>query len=46
MLKKPIGNSCIEVDGIENYNVTHLCSGHLDYRKNMEKVLEEIHFNS
>ena len=44
-LEKAIGSKNIEVEGIENYDVTELASGHLKYRDSLDKILDRINFN-
>lgn len=44
-LEKAIGNYPIEVEGIENYDVTEEASGHLMYRECLDKVLEKVEYN-
>jgi Protein of unknown function (DUF726). len=42
---KAIGSGPIEVSGIENIDVTKEAGGHLEYRKNVNKVLKAIRYN-
>ena len=44
-LEKAIGNWPIEADGIENYDVTDIATGHLKYREVLDLVLRKIEYN-
>lgn len=44
-LEKAIGNHPIDVQGIENYDVTSIASGHLKYRENLEFILQKVEYN-
>lgn len=46
IFEKPIGNNEIPVEGIENFDVTHLASGHKKYRKTLDRILELIKYNT
>ncbi|KNB44867.1 hypothetical protein JH06_1589 [Blastocystis sp. subtype 4] len=36
----------IEVDGVENVNVSHLVKSHFDYKKELRSILQYIRYNS
>ena len=44
-LEKAIGNWPIEVNGIENYDVTDIATGHLKYSQVLDLILKEIEYN-
>lgn len=46
VMHKAIGNYPIEVQGIENYDVTDLASGHLSFRDNLEKIIHRVNYSS
>ena len=41
-----IGNFEIKVKGVENYDVTHIAPGHLDYRNQLDKIFKRIKYNT
>ena len=45
-MKKAIGTCPIEVEGIENFDVTDIIKGHNQYRSELDKILKRIHYNS
>ena len=45
-LEKAIGNYPIEVEGIENFDVTEIATGHLQYREVLDLVLHQIEHNT
>lgn len=40
-----IGSGPIPVDGVENYDVTHICDGHYVYREKLDEVLRFIKYS-
>ena len=45
-LEKAIGNWPIDVQGIENYDITEIATGHLMYREVLHLVLQRVAYNS
>lgn len=42
--ENPIGVNQIQVNGIENYDISDLVSGHSDYREKLDVILKKINF--
>lgn len=45
-LEKAIGNWPIEVEGIENFDVTDIATGHLKYREVLDLILQKVEYNA
>lgn len=45
-LEKAIGNWPLEVEGVENFDVTEIASGHLKYRESLDKILSKLEYYS
>ncbi|CAG9314305.1 unnamed protein product [Blepharisma stoltei] len=43
--QNPVGLGVLEVEGVENIDVTKVSPHHLDYRNSLDKVLEAIKYN-
>lgn len=43
-LEKAIGNFPLEIEGVENFDVTEIASGHLKYRESLDKILTKVEY--
>jgi hypothetical protein len=43
-LENPIGVNAVEVEGIENYDLTGTINGHTDYREKLDEILSKVYF--
>lgn len=44
--ERAIGSKRLEIDGIENFDVTDVALGHLTYRENLKEILDIIGYNT
>ena len=45
-LKTAIGTSALEVPGVENFDVTDIADGHLEYRKVLSRIFQKLEYNT